>query len=133
MCTPSKNKAIKINHFFMECGFENLYTAGNKFDEGLKRFFIGMHPSQWIGKKVKIPIYKIRYSYFTARGNYRIGEKYFMRTEAYDSIEGIDILADMYLRDWVEERNKNHPYKKISNVEILDIEHISNAVVFIQE
>lgn len=118
-----------INNFFANCRFVDPKT--NLANESIKNHLIDMHPTQWIGDKVIIKIYQVRYSYNTARGNYRIGSKYFMINEPFMEAGDFDYWADMYLHDWVEARNKKWPYKAISNVKILDVEPYANSILFI--
>lgn len=92
--------------------------------EFYRNFFKKLHPAQFLNSQIRIPVYEVTYSYKTIRGNYRVGRKYmFLRVEHED----ITLEVEMALRDWVEDLNREKPYRKISNVEILDIKPIVYA------
>lgn len=98
--------------------------------ETYRSFLKKLHPAQFLNSEIRIPIYEIMYSYLTMRGNYRIGKKYmFLRTEhEYDDME-----VEMALNDWVEKANREKPYRKISNVNILEIKPIVYARFYIDK
>lgn len=124
---------MKIVKLFQSCTFDCRSAYGGfDPDKETGNFLKSMHPSQWLGERIKIPIFKVSYRYTTARGNLRTGEKYFMKNEGMCSSNAIDMLAEMYLNEWVEKRNKEKPFGKISNVEILGVEQIANAILPIE-
>ena len=76
--------------------------------------FKNIHPKQLISEEIPIPVWKIHYSYYTARGNPKEADKYILDNEnAWDRIEDI-------FRKYIEEQNEKHPERKLSNVKILD-------------
>ena len=76
--------------------------------------FKNIHPKQLISEDIPIPVWKIHYSYYTARGNFKEADKYILDNEnAWDRIEDI-------FRKYIEEQNEKHPERKLSNVKILD-------------
>lgn len=76
--------------------------------------FKSIHPKQLIGDYVPIPVWKIHYSYCTARGNPKEANKYIIDYEtAWDRVD------DTFIQ-YIEEQNKKYPERKLSNVEILD-------------
>ena len=62
----------------------------------------------------------------TKRGNYRKAKKYLILRSLH---EDVDIEVDMILNDWVDAQNEACPYRKISNVEILEIKLIAYATI----
>lgn len=124
---------MKIQKLLSECYFEGK-THGGGFipDTSTKNYFVSMHPSQWLGRRIKIKLHCIKYEYMTARQNKRIGHKYFLTEDGLNSDLDMDFLADMLINDWVDEHNQKYPYKKISNVKILDIDHNANLILPLQ-
>ena len=113
-------------HKFAElASFEEIACGGTLgATEEYRSFFKKLHPSQFLNSMIRIPIYEVKYSYFTARRNYRVGYKYmFLRLEH----EEVDIEVEMAFQDWVDDLNKRKPYRKISNVRILEIKPIAYA------
>lgn len=86
--------------------------------------FKDAHPKQIVSSEIPIPVWKITYKYKTNRNNDKIAIKYIIQNEnGWDLIEG-------ELTKHIEEINEKHPERKISNVEILDIEFLGE--VFLQ-
>lgn len=83
-----------------------------------RNFFKNLHPRQLLTSRITVPIYEVTYSYDTCRNNRRKGKKYVILRSAHGEEE---IEIDMLFRDWVEEENRCRPYRKISNVQILEI------------
>ena len=124
---------MKLHKLFKESCFEcRSQTDGFVPDVSTKAYFMSLHSSQWIGDSISIILYKITYSYLTARHNPSIGNKFFIKSEGFDNEEAIEYLADMHINDWVQAHNKKYPYKKISNVKILDILPESKLVLPLQ-
>ena len=83
-----------------------------------RSFFKNLHPRQLLTSRISVPIYEVTYGYDTCRNNRREGKKYVILRSAHGEEE---IEIDMLFRDWVEEENRRRPYRKISNVQILEI------------
>lgn len=50
--------------------------------------FKNIHFKQLISEEIPIPVWKIHYSYYTARGNFKEGDKYVIRDEsAWDCLD----------------------------------------------
>lgn len=81
------------------------------------------NPKQIIVDTINIPVWKIRYKYTTARGNEKEGTKYMIHEEAYWDSVGIKF------NDYIESQNKKSPYRKISNVEILDASYLGELII----
>lgn len=76
--------------------------------------FKNIHPKQLISEEIPIPVWKIHYSYYTARGNTKEADKYLLDNEnAWDRVE------DQFM-SYIKEQNKKYPDRKLSNVKILD-------------
>ena len=87
-------------------------------------FFKKLHPAQFLNSIIRIPVYEVKYSYYTKRGNYRVAYKYmFVQLEH----EELDMEIEMAFRDWVTDLNKQKPYRGISNAEILEIRLVAYA------
>lgn len=82
------------------------------------------HPKQIISTEIPIPVWKVTYKYKTNRGNDKSATKYVILKE-----EGWDLI-DMEFMKHIEEENKKHPERKLSNVAILDTEFLGE--VFLQ-
>lgn len=77
--------------------------------------FVKIHPKQLISEEIPIPIWRVHYSYMTARGNPKEADKYIIRDEsAWDLIEN-------EFNNYIKEQNEKYPERKLSNVEILDM------------
>ena len=97
-------KEIKIVDFLRDCSINN-----SDMDE-----FKNIHPRQLISEEIPIPVWKIHYSYYTARGNPKEADKYILDNEyAWDRIEDIFF-------DYIEEQNEKYPERRLSNVIIPD-------------
>lgn len=86
--------------------------------ERCRNFFKNLHPRQILTSRLTIPIYEVTYRYDTCRNNQREGKKYVILRTAHDEEE---FEIEMLFQDWVEDENRRRPYRKISNVEILEI------------
>ena len=85
--------------------------------------FKNIHPKQLIGDYVPIPVWKIHYSYYTARNNLKETDKYIIRdSTAWDYVED-------EFKHYIEEQNRKHPERKLSNVKILDSSFMGTAVL----
>lgn len=99
---------------FAEIGIGGCFYA----TESYRLFFKKLHPAQFLNSEISIPVYEVSYSYVTSRGNHRQAKKYmFLRSEH----EELAFEVEMALNDWVEDFNRKRPYRKISNVKILEI------------
>lgn len=85
--------------------------------------FLQIHPKQLISSNVKIPVWRIKYSYLTARNNEKISTKYILAAE-FD----YDIVEPEFL-EYIKEINDSMPYRAISNVEILDIDYMGECFI----
>ena len=82
------------------------------------------HPKQIISTEIPIPIWKITYKYKTNRNNNKTAIKYIILAE-----NGWDLI-DIIFKEYIEEENKKHSERKLSNVESLDSEFLGR--VFLQ-
>lgn len=83
--------------------------------------FKDIHPKQLISEVIPIPVWKIRYAYYTARGNPKEADKYIIKDEsAWDCIENEFI-------QYIQRQNEKYPERKLSNVEILDVFFMGSA------
>jgi len=107
---------------FDEVGVGGTLPATAEYREFVKK----LHPAQILTGRLTAPLLEVNYSYVTNRGNYRTAKKYLLLRSLHDEV---DFEVDMMLRDWVDEQNKTRPYRKISNVEILEINLIAYATI----
>lgn len=84
--------------------------------------FKNIHPKQLISEIIPIPVWKVHYSYRTARGNPKEADKYIIKDESADCI-------DSEFNRYIQEQNEKHPERKLSNVEILDVSFMGEAVL----
>lgn len=94
------------------------------YREKLKR----LHPMQMLSLNILLPLYEISFSYMTVRGNCRQAKKYAFLADYND----VDFEAELLLRNWISEQNTRKPYRKISNVQILEIQKIAYGILDIQ-
>ena len=82
------------------------------------------HPKQIISTEIPIPVWKVTYKYKTNRNNDKTAIKYLILEENdWD-------LIDSIFKEHIEEENRKHPERKLSNVAILDTEFLGE--VFLQ-
>ena len=106
-------KIIKITELLNEC----------KLDNSDMEEFKNIHPKQLIGDYIPIPVWRMHYSYVTARGNPKEADKYIIRdSTAWDYVE------DEFKR-YIEEQSRKYPERKLSNVEILDCTFMGTAIL----
>lgn len=116
--------------FFDEVSFCTVgYGFGNYINtDEVKDKLSNIHPSQLITSRLKIPLFKIRFTYSTPRGNAKEHEKFMFTSKHEES----HMEAQMNFESWVEDYNRKHPHRKMSNVLILDVEYISDACLNIE-
>lgn len=102
---------------FREAAIGGTIPETAKYREMLKK----MHPLQMLSSNIVIPLFEISYSYTTIKGNHKNAKKYVFLQDH----EEIDIEIELLMKDWVEDYNRQRPYRKISNVQILEIRIIS--------
>lgn len=118
---------MHIHKFADLAVFDEVGIGGNlPATEEYREFIKKLHPAQILTGYLSAPFYEVRYSYITSRGNYRTANKYMLLRQVH---EDVDVEIDMAMQDWVNGRNKAHPYRKISNVEILEIKLIAYATI----
>jgi hypothetical protein len=88
-----------------------------------KQSLLNTHPSQWLNNEIKFPIWKIKYSYITNRGNKKEHIKYLIADE-----QSWDLIDPMFDR-WLDDFNDKHPERMLSNVEILDTEFMDEYLL----
>ena len=102
------------------CTFDEVAIGGTlPATEEYRAFLKRLHPKQMLNMRITIPLYRVRYSYTTRRGNTRQSEKFFFAT----------LEVEMKLKDWFEDENRERPYRAVSNVEILDIDRVAYATL----
>lgn len=95
----------------------------DKFDIGLdERFEKELKQDillKFIDYEMKFLIYKVIYSYKTARGNKKENNKYLIASDGTD--------AKFKFLDYINKFNKEKPYRAISNVKILDVVYTASV------
>lgn len=107
---------MKITDLLQNC----YYDSVEEFDLDE---FKNIHPKQLINDRLPIPIWKIHYSYYTARGNPRETDKYLIAGAGDWDI--VEMEFDSYIRKESEKR----PERKLSNVKILDASYIGKLYI----
>ena len=107
---------------FDEVGVGGTLPATAEYREFIRK----LHPAQILTGRLTVPLLEVKHSYVTNRGNYRTAKKYLLLHSLH---EDVDIEVDMIMRDWADEQNKARPYRKISNVDILEINLIAYATI----
>lgn len=113
-----------------------LYTYSRRIRQELLK----AHPKQFIASRtdlfnVKPYWVKVRYSYLTARGNSKKGEKYLTLSSFDDEMDEYGetyMNVESILTDWVENMAQRNPHKAISNVRILGIDFVGYQVLHVQ-
>ncbi|MEY8352480.1 hypothetical protein AALB39_03890 [Lachnospiraceae bacterium 54-53] len=86
----------------------------------------GKNPKQFVSTEICIPVWKVQYSYDTARGNHKISEKYiFHREDYWDSI-------CMIFMNYIKRFNEDNEYRKVLNVKILDTTYLGELFIPIE-
>ena len=110
------------------CTFDEVAIGGTlPATEEYRSFLKRLHPKQMLNMRITIPLYRVRYSYTTRRGNTRQSEKFFFATAGEH--EELSLEVEMKLKDWFEDENRERPYRAVSNVEILDIDRVAYATL----
>lgn len=105
---------------FDEIGIRGTFPATEEYQDFIKK----LHPSQFLSGGIRATLYEVTYSYTTIRGNARTAKKYtLLRLEHED----YDMEIEMQLADWVKSHNAKRPYRRISNVNILEIRPLAYA------
>lgn len=107
---------------FAEIGIGGTLPATEEYRDFIKK----LHPSQLLTGRLSTPLYRVEYSYETVRGNFRQARKYILLRLEH---EDVDLEIEMILNDWVEDHNSRRPYRRISNVSILEIRPIAYATL----
>lgn len=107
---------MKITDLLHVCYYDGIGDVGM---EEFKR----IHPKQLINDRFPIPIWKIHYSYYTARGNPKEADKYLIA-----GIEDWDIVA-VEFENYIKCGNEMHPERKLSNVKILDASYMGKFFI----
>lgn len=94
-----------------------------KYDDSVMDEFKTCHPKQIASDMIPIPVSKIKYKYLTNRGNPKEAIRYMFFDESeWDSVENEFFI-------YINSENEKHPERKISNVEILDIDFIGKIYI----
>lgn len=121
---------MHIHKFADQCKFSEVCNGGTlPATEEYRNFIKKLHPKQFLNSQIVIPLYRVRYSYMTKRGNLRNGTKFFLATTDHPEME---FEIEMKLEDWVKEIKRDTPYRSVSNVKILDIDRIAYAELSLQ-
>ncbi len=111
--------------FFNAVTFVENTLFGSIVDTETTERLYKVHPAQVIGE-IKVPLFKVVYSYITNKGNIKKHEKFiFLIQEHEDCFMEIEMKFD----DWVKDYNASHPYRAISNVQILEVEPVAKALL----
>lgn len=118
---------MHIHKFAEIASFSEVGIGGNlPATEECRDFIKNLHPTQFLTSRLTAPLYQVEYAYDTIRGNYRKAYKYILLSIEH---EQYDLEIEMLLSDWVEARNRKRPYRRISNVQILEIRPIAYAAI----
>lgn len=121
---------MHIHKFADQCKFSEVCIGGTlPATEEYRNFIKKLHPKQFLNSQIVIPLYRVRYSYMTKRGNLRNGTKFFLATTDHPEM---DFEIEMKLEDWAKETKRDTPYRSVSNVTILDIDRIAYAELSLQ-
>lgn len=105
---------------FQEIGIGGMVPATEEYREFIRK----LHPAQFLSGGIRAVLYEVSYSYITIRGNPRTAKKYTLMNPDHEEAR---IEIEMQLRDWVSNHNAKRPYRKISNVTILEIRPLAFA------
>ena len=69
---------MHIHELADHCTFSEVAIGGTlPATEKYRRFLKKLHPKQILNMRITVPLYRVRYSYMTPRGNTRQSEKFF--------------------------------------------------------
>lgn len=105
---------------FQEIGIGGTLPATEEYREFIKK----LHPSQFLSGGIRATLYEVSYSYMTIRGNGRTAKKYALLNPDH---EEACMEIEMQMSNWVENHNAKRPYRRISNVTILEIKPLAFA------
>lgn len=109
--------------FFEWCAIRTGIDVFEIFDDSLKKKLMNIHPRNFIKSKLEFPVYKIKVSYETERGNYKEAEKYMILNNAGEQ-EYDDMWADMFAKDYESEHKES-----IKNINVLETVFMGGAVL----
>ena len=93
-----------------------------KLNDSAMEEFLTCHPKQIIGD-LPVPVWKVLYRYTTKRNNEKENVKYMLGDSTYwDYVENV-------FKQSIRDNNEKFPERAISNVEILDVNFMGNAVL----
>lgn len=107
---------------FDEIGIGGTLPATERYREFIRK----LHPTQFLTGRITAPPYEVTYSYVTIRGNYRTAKKYTLLRLEHEDYE---MEIEMQLERWVAEHNERRPWRRISNVTILEIRPLAYASI----
>lgn len=109
-------RIIGILDLLQKCYYDG--TEDSNMDE-----FKCIHPKQLINDRFPVPVWKIHYSYYTARGNPKIADKYLIA-----GIGDWDIV-ELEFNSYIQKENEKHPERRLSNVKILDASYMGKFYI----
>jgi hypothetical protein len=109
--------------FFEWCAIRTSIDMFEIFDDNLKQKLMNIQPKNFIKSKIVHPVYEVKVGYETGCGNYKESTKY-MIMDNPDQDEYSDFWADMFVKDYEREHKES-----IKNIEVLNIQHICDAVL----
>ena len=88
------------------------------------------HPSMFIGDKLTMDMYKVKFRYDTQRGNSKETMKYFLMndTDGLSEYEA-SVMVEGRFQRWLDSFNLSNPCRALLNVEILSIQPFCKAMV----
>lgn len=110
--------------FFEECAIRTGIDTFEVYDEELREGLKRAHPKNFLKTKIELPVYEVKLSYRTDKGNYKETTRYAVMDSANDE-EYIDTWIDMFVRDY----NENNPQHKMIDCDVLEIQLLGQAVL----
>lgn len=84
------------------------------------------HPLQWVETTIPIPVWEVRFKY-RIKNKYKEHVKYVVASEETCKEE-----IRNYFNKYMKKYNAKHPFRAMSNIEILDISFLNGIELFIQ-
>ncbi len=108
---------MKLLEMILTYGKKTFIGKKFKNDNALEMFLHKIHPKQIVLRLDNEPFmfFEIKYQYTTARGNKKMGVKYFVFNTYSPEVD-----TKTELNKWVEEFNKENPSRKLLNVKFLE-------------
>lgn len=113
---------------FKEADFAFQTEIGDIYDEDIKKKFMDLQAMNFIGTKLRFPLYKIVTEYVNAHDNYKEGSLYMIMNTPIDRNGEQFLFAEMEADRYLEKYNEQLkiPYRELH---VKSVEHFCDLVL----